>query len=201
MVKLDGKPGNAFTIRVAGKFPLSDAACSNANDAYKRLANVAPQVISGYAVLQYESYDKPLNPTPFAKPADGYPSLPTSTPYMDYSSVMLNNATEFNFGAPNAAPFIALPPPSNDEVHQTIFLDMSRPNATMWAANGTGLHHSLYEEIDPLIWKDVWQSVEEAIDENEGSFVGSPLIMADSIAVVPELGSVVDLIFVVAAGQ
>jgi hypothetical protein len=120
---------------------------------------------------------------------------------MDYSSIMLDNATQFNYSSPSAAPFIAFPPPSNDEVQQTIFLDMSRPNATIWAANGTGLHHSLYEGIEPLIWTDVWKGVEEAMEDNEGSFAGSSLIMANSITVVPELGSVVDLIFVVAAGK
>jgi hypothetical protein len=200
MVKLDGNPGDAFTIRVAGKLYSLYVSQSNTNSAHEHLATVVPQIISGYAVLQYESSDD-KNTADFVKPAKGYPALPTSTPYMDYAGVMIDDATVFDYASPAAAPYIAFPPPSNDQVSQTIKFNMARPNATTWVANGTGLPHTLYEANEPLIWTDVWQGVEQALDENEGSFAGTPLLMANSIAVVPELGSVVDLIFIVRGGK
>jgi len=116
---------------------------------------------------------------------------------MDYTSLLINNGTEFSFLSPGALPFTPNPPPSNDEVTQTIFFDMSRPNATTWAANGTGLPFEVYEETDPLIWEDVWTDVQEEIEQGQGEFVDSPLLMAHSVAVIPTLGSVVDLVFVV----
>ncbi|KAK0467199.1 Cupredoxin [Desarmillaria tabescens] len=183
LVKLTGTPGEAYTIRVA--------------------ANVAPQVKTGYGILQYASPDPSATPT-LVKPAAGYPALPTSTAYIDYSSAALTtatgaecNATIFDYTSDQAAPYVADPPPSNDQVAHTFFLNMKRPNATIWTANGTGLQTGVYENGDPLIWDSVWRGVLEAATENVGPYAGSSLVLADSVYVVPEVGSVVDLIFIV----
>ncbi|KAF8910322.1 multicopper oxidase-domain-containing protein [Mucidula mucida] len=176
-VKLDKAAGSSYTIRVA--------------------SNVVPQFISGYAILQYAGDAQEL-----VKPAAGYPALPTSTASLSYSGALLTtadgldaNATLFDESGPAAAPYIANPPPSNDEVKQTLFFDMSRPNATIWAINNTGLPQGLYEDNEsPLIWDSVWKEVLEADD---GPLAGTPLLMAKSVYVVPEKDSVVDLVFLV----
>ncbi|PBK99629.1 hypothetical protein ARMGADRAFT_1125788 [Armillaria gallica] len=181
LVKLTGTPGQAYTIRVA--------------------ANVQPQVKSGYGIFQYASPDPSVTPT-LVKPAAGYPALPTSTPFIDYTGAPLTtatggtcNATVFDYASDQAAPYVADPPPSNDQVAHTLFLNMRRPNGITWVANGTGLQTGLYENGDPLIWDSVWREVLEAATENTGPFAGSELVEADSLYVVPELGSVVDLVF------
>lgn len=176
-MKLDKAAGSSYTIRVA--------------------SNVVPQFISGYAILQYAGDAQEL-----VKPAAGYPALPTSTASLSYSGALLTtadgldaNATLFDESGPAAAPYIANPPPSNDEVKQTLFFDMSRPNATIWAINNTGLPQGLYEDNEsPLIWDSVWKEVLEADD---GPLAGTPLLMAKSVYVVPEKDSVVDLVFLV----
>ncbi|KAG7443568.1 uncharacterized protein BT62DRAFT_1033638 [Guyanagaster necrorhizus] len=187
LVKLTGTPGEAYTIRVA--------------------ANVVPQVKSGYGILQYASPDPFVTPT-LVKPSVGYPALPTSAASIDYTGTLLTtatgakcNATEFDYTSEQASPYIADPPPSNNNVTQTLFLNMKRPNATTWTANGTGLQTGLYENGEPLIWDSVWRGVLEAADEDTGPFAGSQLVLADSVYVVPEQGSVVDLIFLVHGAQ
>lgn len=171
-IKLDKAPGSAYTIRIA--------------------ANVAPQMISGYAVLQYASLDGTT--AEFVK-AEGYPALPPSKPSVHYSGALLttatglsHNATDFDDYGTGAAPFVASSPPGNDQVAQTFFFDMSRPNGTIWAMNDTGLHQSLYEDNGPLIWDSVWRSV--AADK-------SGVLGAHSIDFVNQKDAVVDLVFVV----
>ncbi|KIY71220.1 multicopper oxidase [Cylindrobasidium torrendii FP15055 ss-10] len=176
-LKLDGEPGSSYTIRAA--------------------ALVVPQLISGYAVLQY----KPCNDKASAKlvsPARGFPALPASTPYIGYNGLPLTvadglqrNATIFEQAGPLAAPFIPTPPPSNDEVAQTFIYTMSRPNATQWAMNGTGLNRMYYEDNNPLIWKSVYQPF---VDGTAGN---TSMANSHSIEVIDNLNSVVDLIITV----
>ncbi|KIY68202.1 multicopper oxidase [Cylindrobasidium torrendii FP15055 ss-10] len=181
-IKLDKAPGSAYTIRVA--------------------SNVVPQIISGYAVLQYSTI---LNSTLLGGSADlvaqeGFPALPTSTPYMGYDGAPLTiadgleaNATVFVENGPAAAPLVSTPPPSTDSVGETLFFDLSRPNATMWAMNHTGLHQSLYEDIKPIIWSSVWKPIAAGEVPQEDMAA----MASDSVLIIPELGTVVDMIFTV----
>lgn len=182
-IKLDKEPGSSYTIRVS--------------------ANVLPQSISGYAILQYASSDGRL--APLSKPAPGFPALPTSSAFISYASTPLTtaqglsaNATEFDPSGPGAAPYIRNPPPSTEFVSQTLFFHMSRPNATSWAINDTGLQSDMYENSErPLIWESVWSGVVEAVMDGVGPYVNSSLVESDSIYLVPNLNTVVDLIFLV----
>lgn len=182
-IKLDKEPGSSYTIRVS--------------------ANVLPQIISGYGILQYDSNNGQL--APLLKPAHGFPALPTSNASISYASIPLTtaqglaaNATEFDPSGPNAAPYIPNPPPSTDFVAQTLFFHMSRPNATSWAINDTGLQIGMYENTErPLIWKSVWSEVVEAVQDGVGPYVNSSLVESGSVYLVPVPNTVVDLIFVV----
>ncbi|KIY43564.1 hypothetical protein FISHEDRAFT_52806 [Fistulina hepatica ATCC 64428] len=190
LVKLDKDPGSAYTVRVA--------------------ANVVPQILSGYAILQYVSIDNTVT-TEFKVPAEGYPSLPVSVAYMDYTGTALTtadgltaNATEFE--PLTSSPYIPSKPPLPDGSDtnmsiETLFLDMSRPNATVWAANHTGLQPSLYENLStPIIWDGVWQEVMQTLDNETGALSGTRLMAADSITAVDN-GTIVDLIIRVPIGH
>lgn len=136
MVKLDKDDGSAYTIRAA--------------------ANVVPQVITGYGVLQYTDVPGRANSKEnFAAPTEGYPALPQSSAAMDYtgapiaiSDIAEDAATELDPWT-DAPPFPASPPLMESDGNITmVVLGMSRPNATTWAANSTGLQGPLYEESD-----------------------------------------------------
>ncbi|KIY64641.1 multicopper oxidase [Cylindrobasidium torrendii FP15055 ss-10] len=173
-IKLDGQAGDAFNIRAA--------------------ALTGVQFLSGYAILQYSSADGG-NTTQLVSPAEGYPALANSTAYISYTGDSLTtadglaeNATAFNPSGPQAAPFVASVPPSSDAVVDYTFIyDMSRPNATRYAMNATGLHPSMYEDSDPLVWKSVYQPF------LDGSATGA-VANSHSIEVVDKLNATIDLI-------
>ncbi|KAI5829857.1 hypothetical protein K523DRAFT_352145 [Schizophyllum commune Tattone D] len=185
LVKLDKDAGAAYTIRAA--------------------ANVVPQVITGYGVLQY-SGNSTINTSTkntFVAPATGYPALPTSAASMDYTGAPVgrNNTaktltTELDPWV-DAPPFPANPPLTEADGNITmVVLGMSRPNSTTWAANNTGLQGPLYEEGDPLIWPSVWKPAAEAMQNNSGPLAGSALINAKSVTILPN-DTIVDVIMTV----
>ncbi|TRM69923.1 Cupredoxin [Schizophyllum amplum] len=176
MIKLDKDAGSAYTIRAA--------------------ANVVPQVLTGYGILQYTPRMVTNSPNTFSSPADGYPALPPSTASMDYTgkpNTSSGAATELDPWT-DAPPFPAIPPLTEEDGNITlVVLDMSRANATTWAANHTGLAGVLYEDNDPLLWPAMWQAAQEAIEEGTGSLAGSALINATSITFLPN-DTIVDIV-------
>jgi hypothetical protein len=171
-IKLDKDAGSAYTMRVS--------------------ANVVPQVITGYAILEYGKSDAELK-----APAEGYPPIPQSKPYMNYSSGAIDGAKVFE-PFTQGPPFPANPPPKTS--NGTLFLEMSRPLATVWAANDTGLIADIFEDMSPLIWDTVWPGVQEAIDNGTGPYANTKLIEADSISFVP-LMTTLDLVINVTGAE
>ena len=189
LVKLDKDAGAAYTIRAA--------------------ANVVPQVITGYGVLQY-SGNSTINTSTkntFVAPATGYPALPTSAASMDYTGAPVGRndtaktlTTELDPWV-DAPPFPARPPLTEADGNITmVILGMSRPSSTTWAANNTGLQGPLYEEGDPLIWPSVWKPAAEAMQNNSGPLAGSALINAKSVTILPN-DTIVDVIMTVTGEQ
>ncbi|KAL1738426.1 multicopper oxidase-domain-containing protein, partial [Schizophyllum fasciatum] len=185
MVKLDKDAGSAYTIRSA--------------------ANVVPQVITGYGILQYggNSTANTSIKNTFAAPAQGYPALPQSSASMDYTGAPLGrNDTAKTPSAEldpwtDAPPFPARPPLTEADGNITmVVLGMNRPNSTTWAANSTGLKGPLYEDGNPLIWPSVWKPAAEAMQNNSGPLAGSALINAKSVTILPN-DTIVDVVMTV----
>ncbi|KAI0768684.1 Cupredoxin [Trametes elegans] len=185
LVKLDKEPGSVYTIRAA--------------------ANVVPQIVSAYGVFKYTGNSGAQKA--LVAPASGYPAIPQSSAAMDYAGAPVALKTDSNNSeAPKAAlldpwtdapPYPANPPPTEADGNITmVVLGMSRPNATIWAANSTGLQGVLYEEGDPLIWPTVWKPAAEAIVNNTGALAGSALINAHSVTILPN-DTLVDIIITV----
>ncbi|KAL1748820.1 Cupredoxin [Schizophyllum fasciatum] len=180
MIKLDKEAGSAYTIRAA--------------------ANVIPQMLTGYGVLQYRGAS---TSSAFAAPDKGYPALPPSKPSMAYDSKPIGDSLK---SSPVFDPFVDGPPfPANPPVLEgeglnakLVTLDMSRPKATRWAANHTGLPGVLYEEHDPLLWPNMYSAAKQAIEQGTGSLAGSPVIDAMSISILPN-NTLVDVLIKVPA--
>ncbi|KAL1727350.1 Cupredoxin [Schizophyllum commune] len=176
MVKLDKDAGSSYTIRAA--------------------ANVVPQMLTGYGILQYKGAKQQNT---FAPPAQGYPALPSSKPSMAYDSKPVAADNNLNAtSAPEFDPFVDGPPfPAKPPILQgnttLVVLDMSRHNVTRWAANHTGLPGTLYEDHDPILWPEVYAEVKEAIEYGTGSFAGSLVMDAMSMTILPN-DTIVDIL-------
>ena len=183
MVKLDKAVGSSYTIRAA--------------------ANVVPQMLTGYGILQYKGAKQQST---FAPPAQGYPALPSSKPSMAYDSKPVTAGNNLNAtSVPEFDPFVDGPPfPAKPPILQgnttLVTLDMSRHNVTRWAANHTGLPGTLYEDHDPLIWPEVYAAAKEAIEYGTGSLVGSPVMDAMSMTILPN-DTIVDILIKVPPHQ
>ncbi|KAG8737848.1 hypothetical protein FRC10_007601 [Ceratobasidium sp. 414] len=100
-------------------------------------AVVLPQIITGYAIMSYN--------TPKADPT----KLPTAKkPWIDYAGNIINNGVDLVMN--NLSPFPAAPPPQG-KADLTLNLDVTRTDEFGWVLNGNKWH-GLPDNTTPLLF-------------------------------------------------